>query len=564
MTPLPDKKDIKGFEFKHATYCRNQEDRHDDLLVVKEIIHTQDGGHIKNLRMVRNYPKKFYITYPGKRTYNDKIEWEHLENLQSFETNQAQLLDRVKQALNETWKPGGLKQIAQTPYLFGADISTATLLNKKYKTQFPDCISDNEVAVLDIENDVVEGHGRILCVGITFKDKAFIAATEEYVGNTPLFEESVRRVFHEQLKEIIEARNITLEVSVVPDAARACYEAIQKAHQWQPDFVTIWNIDYDLPRIVAALKAGGYNLADVFSDPRVPHEYRFFEYIQGKKQRITSSNKVSTIPPSEQWHVALAPASFYWIDSMCVYRFIRLAKQKEASYSLDYQLNKHLGLRKLKFNHLEEINEVNDPLMWHQVMQSRYKVEYAVYNLFDCIGVELFDDKVKDLKQTISVLSGVSEYRIFDSQPKRLIDQLYFLCLEKGMVIATLGDIEDPLDDHVVSPKHWIVTLASHMTTGDGLENLEELPGHSTQLRAHVADADLSAAYPSGQLILNISKETTYREVSQIQGTTETQRRMAGINMTAAKTNAVEVCQSLLSAPSMDTLLEAFKTTKGL
>lgn len=46
-----------------------------------------------------------------------------------------------------------------------------------------------------------------------------------------------------------------------------------------------------------------------------------------------------------------------------------------------------------------------------------------------------------------------------------------------------------------------------------------------------------------------------------MKGITEEHRREVGVNLTAARTNAVEICEKILGAPSLDQLLEGFKAT---
>lgn len=550
------KDDIKGYECKHAVYVPARYPGGDDIIFIKERVHLKDGSTVPSSRILKNFERDFYITKEAFRNHKDKKEWEDIDKLQRFTSTQEGLPKAIARALGNPGLNGNVRRLARSPFLYGADITTPTIIKHKYRTTYPDCLSDNSVAVLDIETDVVEGHGRPIYVGITFKDKAFLAVTEEFIGTIPNPSEKLYAAFEKYLGKYKEERGIKLEVLITKTAGEACAEAIKRAHQWKPDFLTIWNIDFDIPKIAETLLSHGYDLAEVFSDPSVPHEFKYFSYKEGKKQKVTASGNITPIHPAERWHVVECPASFFLIDSMCVYRRIRLAKQMEASYSLDEQLNKHLGLRKLKF---EEANDYSG-LEWHVVMQSDYKIEYGIYNLFDCIGVELFDEKVKDLSQTITVLSGFSEYTIFNSQPRRLIDQLYYVCLEENKVIATCSDeMVDELDAYVYSMKDWVVTLPSHQVADVGLPVIRELPNLRTKVFAHVADADLSAAYPSGQILLNMSKETTYRELSRIKGIAEEVQRMAGINLTGGAVNSVEICCDIFKAPTFDQLLNEFQ-----
>lgn len=569
--PVP-KEEIKALECKHATYCRSRDGSKDDLLVVKENIHTHDGRAIPHLQLVKNYKRNFYITKPGFRKHEQKKEWEDIERLQKYTTTQAKMLDDIARAMGRPGMRGGLKTFGRSPYLYGSDITTPTLLKYQYQTRFPDAVTDNTVSVIDIETDVVEGHGRPIYVAITYRDKAFIAVTQEFIKDLPNPIEKLHKKAHELIGDHIKARNIQLEVIVARDAGEACHEAIQRAHRWKPDFLTAWNKDFDIPRIAQALEEYGYDPAETFSDPIVPKRFRKFNYRQGAAQKVTASGLITPVHPADRWHVTECPASFYVIDSMCLYKRIRLAAQNETSYSLDFQLNKHLGVRKLKFDDL--IEEDSGTLAWHETMQKHHKIEYGVYNIFDCIGVELFDEKVRDLAQTITVQAGVSDYGIFNKQPKRLVDQLYFFCLDRGKVVSACSDdmvekivkrnpetgeeTTDELDRYVLSMRNWVITLPSHLTVDNGLKMVNELPEVRSLARANVADLDVAAAYPHAQLFLNMSKETTLRELSRVKGIDEETQRMEGINLTASHVNAYEFCVTMLQAPKFDELLADF------
>lgn len=66
---------------------------------------------------------------------------------------------------------------------------------------------------------------------------------------------------------------------------------------------------------------------------------------------------------------------------------------------------------------------------------------------------------------------------------------------------------------------------------------------------------------PTIQRILNISKETTYRELSRIKGITEEVQRAMGINLTAGPVNAIEIVCNIYKAPTPDELLKAFENS---
>jgi len=555
--PVPTS-EIAGLECKHAICCIANDGSNDDLLVIKENIHTTSGAIIPNLHFIQNYKRNFYITKENFQKHESKKEFEDLDKLQEFTTNQGNLVSAISRAMGRLGNNNRLKQLASSPYLYGSDITTPTLIKHEYQKRYPNAISNNSVAVIDLETDVVKGHERPLYVGVTYRNRAFLGVTQEFIGEIPDAAAKLQQTATELLQEHFIAREIQLEVLVCADAGEACWEALQRLHSWQPDFLTMWNIDFDMPRIIKALEENGYNPAVAFSDPRVPERFQFFNYKQGPSIKITASGVKEALSPEKRWHVMSCPASFYIIDSMCLYKRIRTAEQNEFSYKLDYQLHKHLGKRKLNVAKAEPYTG----MAWHEFMQTECKLEYGAYNLFDCIGVELLDEKIKDLAQTISVQSGPSEYAIFNSQPKRLVDQFYFFCLERKKVLASCGlEMQTELDKLTPNLESIILTLPAHCRTGGGINALNELPNIKCDIHLHVSDLDIVSSYPFSQLILNVSKGTTYREVCKIQNANRETQLLQGINVLATQVNAYEVAVSLYNAPTFDRLLGDFEAT---
>lgn len=550
--------DVLGLECKHVFYTRAKDGSRDDLLTVKENIHYKDGRVEPNVRFIKNFKRPFWVTKKGYRTHRERLEYEELDRLQRFTSTQRDLVKNVAKALEMPWFQGSLRQLNQRePYVYGADISTPTLVKKHYQTTWPNCISLNTVAAFDIETDVVEGHEEPIYVGLTFKDKAFLGVSQHFFRDVKDPEQKIHAAMEKYLGEYKDSRKVSLEFKVFESVGEMIYTAFRRAHEWRPDFISIWNIDFDLPRIIAALEKEGFNLADTFSDPALPPEYRHFNYTKGATQKTTAKGETMSIPVDERWHTVETPASFHFIDAMCVYRRVRLAKQREPSYALDYQLKKHLGLTKLKFKEADHVGGLD----WHIFMQRHFKVEYGIYNIFDCMALELFDEKLKDLAQTITVQSGPSEYNIFKSQPKRLVDNLYFFCLnERNRVVSSIGEtMEDDLDKLTVTRNGWVVTLPSHLRVNTGLKVIKELPDVRSEIHVHTCDADVSAGYPTAQDILNLSKETTYRELCRFKDIDFETQRMASINLISGHVNAVEIVEDLFKAPHMNDLLRAFE-----
>ena len=79
----------------------------------------------------------------------------------------------------------------------------------------------------------------------------------------------------------------------------------------------------------------------------------------------------------------------------------------------------------------------------------------------------------------------------------------------------------------------------------------------------HVADLDVTASYPNGEVAFNISKKTTLKELCFIEGVDEVSRRQQGINLSGGQTNAIEFVQVMFSAPTHAQLLAGFREDRA-
>lgn len=87
--------------------------------------------------------------------------------------------------------------------------------------------------------------------------------------------------------------------------------------------------------------------------------------------------------------------------------------------------------------------------------------------------------------------------------------------------------------------------------------------GRSSDPTGHKLDA--VGAYPHGQIVFNICRASTAKEVIGIDGCDSYTLKMQGINLvTAGHTNAIEFCTTMLNAPSLNELLMAFNVHRGV
>lgn len=550
---------VKGYECKHALYSaentpKNVTPNH-DIILIKEYVHYEDGSKEPNIRIVKDFKRPFWITKVAYRDHKEKKEWEDKDKLNYYETNQAQLPEAIKKALGLYTPRRGLRYLAQNPYLYGADITPTAIIKRHYMDKYPECISENEVAIIDIETDVIHGTDDPILISVTSKSRAICAVVDWFVKGIDNPEQAIKEHFEKRLPNIVKERGIDLEVYVGKTPLDLVEKTIGKCHEWKPDFLAAWNMNFDIPRILETIEKAGADASRIFSDPKVPKPFRRCYYKEGASKKVKADGKEEPLHWTDRWHTLRTPASFYVVDQACVFRRMRIASGKEPSYKLDSILNKYLGVGKLKNDKADEYKGLD----WHVYMQKHEPLEYAAYNLFDCISCELLDESpnVGDLRLSISMQTGHSDYENFSSQPRRTVDDIHFLCLSLGKVIGTTSDeMKTEWDNKVVSRDDWIVTLPAYMVVDNGLRCIEESSNIQTMIRVGAYDSDVTSAYPTGEDILNGSRETTIAEVSKIEGVLNEHQRNASINLTGGPINASEICMQTMKAPTFEQLLK--------
>lgn len=541
-------------ECKFATYTESKDGDH-DLHVVKEAIHHPDGTITRNLRLIRDFPRTFWVTKPGFRNHKAKKEGELLERVTAYKCPQHKLTDAVKAATGQQWSHKTLRDLCESPFIYGTDVDSTAIVKYTYQKRFGNPISPYTVAVYDTETDVLHGTGEVIINTLSMKERVVTRIKKSFVEGHADAVQRIHQLADKYLGDVLKARNIQLDIQIVDDEITAIKEVVCKAHEWQPDFMTGWNMLFDMQKIEAACKKAGVEPSSIMNDPIIPPKYRMFKIKEGVAKRLSASGVLHSYKPAQRWHTFFNPASFYIIDAMSTYYYTRQGEQEESSYSLDAILNKHLERGKLSFAEADAYSK----LAWHQFMQRHYPLEYVVYNIFDCIGVEMLDEKTQDLAICVALYSGVSDFQRFKSQPRRKVDELHFIYPEHGYVFASTGpDMSEEGDDEVVSVVDHVITLPSERIVDNGLCCIEEDPNLRTNIRVGLSDLDVEGAYPNNQVVLNMSKDTTIKEIIRIQNVDEQTKRYAGYNLAAGHVNAVSICTEILGLPELRQLGEAY------
>ena len=527
-----------------------------DTHIVKELLHYSDGTKKKNLRLIENFKRPFWTTKEHYRNHKQKKESEDTDKLLEGKATQSDLGRAIAVKLGSMYN--GVKDlysIKSSPYVYGIDVNSRTYIKYLYQKQYPDVSTPYEVCVLDIEVDTIKNE--LVIISIAMNDKIHTIITKDYLkqkfttkDNTDAIQKDVTEkleyLYGKYVPKTDLSQSIKRSYSVVDDDLTAVLETMSKLHVWNPDIVAVWNINYDMEYILDILDKNHIDPKEVMCDPDLPKELRYFKFTPGRDKTA----KGGGINPEERWPIVDCPANFYWIDAMCAHRYIRVGgKAMSGGYSLDNILNHELGsdFKKLKFkDDAEGISKVS--IEWHQHMVANKPLEYITYNQWDVMSILELDSKTKDLHTVMPMLAGLSNFDVFNSGPKRIVDALHFYYLENDRVLS----VKDPKagDDKLLGLSNWIVLLPSCRISERGGDILKG-GGVDTNIRMFVADSDQVSGYPSNTQAANVSIDTTAKELKSIDGIGIDTFREQNINMLFGKINSLDYGTEMFNLPTM-------------
>ncbi len=528
-----------------------------DTHVVKELLYYKDGRREPNLRIIPHFKRPFWITKPHLQNHNQKKESEDIENLNRYTATESELAKSIASRLGPRYiGKRTMWDVVDSPYLYGTNVEARTIIKKMYQDKYPDVISSFKIGVLDIEADT--DTDEMVIISLSTRERIYTAILNKIIPNKRDVEQQLLYLYKKHIPDTTISKNIIPEFELFETEIEMLKAVIGKAHEWKPDLIAVWNIDYDMPFMIRVCEKYGVDPKDIFTDPTLPKNLRSFEYKQGQKKKVTESGVFKPINPEEQWHIVKCPAHFYWIDAMSAHRYIRVGgKVMAGGYSLNNILNAELGkdFQKLKFESEETMDMTG--IDWHKYMLKNKPLEYIIYNNWDVISILHLDDKTKDLTSSLPMLAGVSSFDIFNSGPKRIIDAMHFFYLDNKRVLGVKPSKVD--DDKLLGLDSWIILLPSSRIKENGLKIIEENDELITNARGFIFDADQVSGYPSNTQSANVSADTTIREIIDIEGSDKEDFKLQNINLIFGKVNAVEYCTSMFEFPTMFEMKEKIK-----
>ena len=561
-------------EIRFSWHIPKTDGGREDYHYVREDVTYESGKIEPKTYLVANFKRPIFVTTPTYRNHKEKKEFEHKERLTMQMTTQSDLNMTTARLLGQPHLARQIDEVKSSPYVYGYDVTSTSLIKYTSLKKNDFVQSLYTVAAFDIETN--PNTDEILMASIVMGKKAYVSLLRKFVKYIP---DTQRRVKEMSDKLLVNHKDLEITVALHDNEVDMLKDVFRVANEWQPVFLAIWNMDFDVTKILNCLKKYNINPIDVFCDQKIPRYTRVCRYKRGQSKKVTQSGAVKPINPSLQWHTLICTSPFYVIDAMCTYRQLRMAKQEEPSYSLDSILQKELGTRKLRFEQAEEYSGVK----WHLFMQEQYPIEYIVYNIYDCLGILELEEKNKDMSSVLPAFAGITDFQKFNSQIKKITDALFLFGLEKDMITGTVGSIpkemedvvdgvdaeedddteeeefneDDPNNYKTLGLKGWIQLLPQNLLVQDGLRCLEEYPDVVTNLRGLTSDLDSISSYPSCLQAGNVSKATCVNEIIDIKGVSEEDFREQNLVLCLGATNMLDYFHVMFDMPSIDMIDEA-------
>lgn len=468
--------------------------------------------YVPALSILEDPIRPFWITKPEFRIHAYKKEFESVDKCDEYHCHDSELAEKLSAALGN-WKQLPLKVLLNNPYVYGADIETEAIIKQDYLKKAPaNTQPPYTKGGLDIETEMC-GEKRINLITFIHQHTIYSCGLVDFCK---VYEDNSTTKYHKaSIKEIetevrywvgdlIDKYHFSLNLKICDSEVEMIKWIFDNIHKCKTDFIGIWNINFDIPKILERLKAKKVSPESIMCHPDVPKCYQFVKY----KEDMSN-------PPhfTDKWHWLAITGYSQFLDAMCLYARLRKVYGRDPSYALDKIADKELGLRKLHFDGSDNVN--------HRLEQEYHFLRYWAYNINDVLIMQLMEFQNDDYG-TLASLSDVSLLSEFHHMTAGLKCDAYVEGLAHGLVPASVGRTNFTKFDEA------LFRVGGTVLPPDKAENVSvpvvtEMPHGKTLVSVLANDLDVSSFYPSNTEEFNISRESTLATIHRINGFPQTQ-----------------------------------------
>lgn len=414
---------IVAKQFVHSTHLRS---KLGSAVMIKEKIKYADGTIKPNLIVYENPKRSFFVTQLKYRNYKYKPEYELASRLDKFTCFDHDLSRKVASLFNLGYGYVDRGKLFKSPYIFGADISIEALMKMRYIDDYPDANMTPTVGFLDIETSI--DTDQIILISYTYGNIVHTAILQSYLyeeiggKRVPVSKGDLLKHIQVNLASRTKGLTLTYDLEIFDSEIKLIAWILKHVHASQIDFIGIWNMNFDIPRILSAVGKHNYDPASLFSSPLIPKKYQYLRYYEDPRPVPHFTLK---------WHWLYSTCGSQFLDSMGLYSQCRRTAGFRDKYDLNSVLQDEIGQGKLDLTNGS-----------HVIMQRHHFKDYVVYNIFDVVGLRLLEDKNNDIL-SMAVLSGPTPVNKFSTQTIRSTNAMYHSLIGKGMVLSSYSAEDD-------------------------------------------------------------------------------------------------------------------------
>ena len=555
---------IIGKVCKHANYTVNRFDPMKDCVAAKITNIHEDGSRSNSFICIEDYKQDFYIVKEKYRKFKQRKDYIDERMCKKFRSSRARLPYNISKTLHG--RPditAELRQMKGNQFVFGCEQTIPVILKHKFFEHYQEHQIKERytMAAYDVETNMFSQEQEVIMASVTFKERAYFAAVRGW------FDEKTDEEIFKKLKEheeqylgsILKERNCTVIYELFDTEAEVVEANIMKFHEWEPDWVTSWNSEFDMRKNEEALLRRGKDLAQVYSDPKIPREYQYYVFDKGRTHKIKENGDTQQLQWHQKFPTIRTMAKWQWADAGAFYAIKRTAMGKLDKYSLQHVSELEGVPGKL---YTEEGSDYRSGTPdWHINMQRNHKYIYCMYNINDNFVIEDINDKTEDFSLSLPMLLKSSEYFNYPSQPRCISDELSFIAKEHGYVWGCTGQKKGDWVEKLPTLGDWIALLETEKNAEKGKVLFEGLADVISLARGLTDDIDVTGAYPTATVALNVSNKTTRMEVWKIQGADDMKFREIAVNYASGvEANAMSLGYDLFRFPKIKDLQTVFET----
>lgn len=416
-------------QFLHSTYKKiKKHDRSwsDALMICAKDVKTNESKFLVQVDPMRTM---YTVKKALRNEFSVMKEAHHKRDLEERRVYNHALNNELAKAL-DMW---GLKyvdpvRVLNSPYSAGNDIPIDVLYKHAMNEKLERTAENYKVGALDIETDIVNNTGAILCIAyVTDDHKVYLSILRSFLkGKEDV--DAIRACCIEKVAEFTKGLNTKAQKVMEKNPVKEininiCQTEIEQLrwiwnmiHKEKDEVLSIWNMRFDMKVMEERMLMYHADPAEVMCHPEAPSQYRVC--------KLTEDNS-----PIEKlghhtyrWDVMELSGYTQPIDSMCLFSRLRRVDGLRGSYGLGAVAADTIGSSKMDFG--------DDG---HYQMQTERQVEYCAYNVIDSLILTV-QDKVTNDVGSMFLLTQNSVLPAFAKQTVQLTHSFFKYLKDIDMV----------------------------------------------------------------------------------------------------------------------------------